>query len=186
MFIFCFLKKQFITVCYYLIKLIFSFQRIFIDPLVFKQISNKYLKNINYNTNNPLFKKFKGFFLIAGDGSDFEIPDFDEVRNEFGIKNNSLIKREPSNAKFSGLMDVLNGFIIDGIIGNHKQGELQLMHQNLKNSTKIINPTSSILIFDRGYAAMELFAHIIEMNSYFVVRLQDDFYKKRKKTSSIQ
>lgn len=163
-----------------------SKQRIFIDPLVFKQISNKYLKNINYNTNNPLFKKFKGFFLIAGDGSDFEIPDFDEVRNEFGIKNNSLIKREPSNAKFSGLMDVLNGFIIDGIIGNHKQGELQLMHQNLKNSTKIINPTSSILIFDRGYAAMELFAHIIEMNSYFVVRLQDDFYKKRKKTSSIQ
>lgn len=158
-----------------------SKQRTFIDPLVFKEISKQYLKNINYNPNNSLFKTYKGFFLIAGDGSDFEIPDFDEVRAEFGIKNNSLVKREPSNAKFSGLMDVLNGFILDGIIGNHKQAELPLMHQNLKNSEDIINPTSSILIFDRGYAAMELYAHIIEMNSYFVVRLQDNFYKKERK-----
>ncbi|WP_458402845.1 hypothetical protein [Methanobrevibacter sp.] len=28
---------------------------------------------------------------------------------------------------------------------------------------------------------MELFAHIIEMNSYFVARLQDEYYKKERK-----
>lgn len=158
-----------------------SKQRTFVNPLVFKEISKEYLKKINYNVNNSLLKTYNGFFLIAGDGSNFEIPDFDAVREEFEVKNNSLVQRAPSNAKFSGLMDVLNGFILDGIIGNHNQAELPLMHQNLKNTEDIINPTSSILIFDRGYAALELFAHIIEMNCYFVVRLQDNFYKKERK-----
>lgn len=158
-----------------------SQQRTFVNPLVFKEISKEYLRNINYNVNNPLLKTFDGFFLLAGDGSDFEIPDFDEVRKEFGIKNNSLVKREPSNAKFSGIMDVLNGFLLDGIIGNHKQAELPLMHKNINNIQDIINPEKSIFIFDRGYAAMELYASIIELNSYFVVRLQDNFYKKERK-----
>ena len=149
--------------------------------MVFKEISKEYLKKINYNTNNSLFKTFNGFFLIAGDGSDFEIPDFKEVREEFGIKNNSLVARKPSDAKFSGLMDVMNGFLLDGIIGNHRQSELPLIHQNRDNIQDIINPSQSIFIFDRGYAAMELFVHIIEMNSYFVTRLQDRYYKKERK-----
>lgn len=176
-----FLEDKFEDVDIELTRQNLSQQRTFIDPLVFKEISNEYLKNINYNVKNPLFKTFNGFFLIAGDGSNFEIPDFEEVREEFGIKDNSLVRREPSDAKFSGLMDVMNGFLLDGIIGNHRQAELPLMHQNLDNIQDIINPPQSIFIFDRGYAAMELFAHIIEMNSYFVARLQNEYYKKERK-----
>lgn len=161
-----FLEDKFDEVDLELTRQNLSQQRTFIDPFVFKEISKEYLKNINYNVNNPLFKTFNGFFLIAGDGSNFEIPDFEDVRKEFGIKNDSLVRREPSDAKFSGLMDVMNGFLLDGIIGNHRQAELPLMHQNLDNIQDIINPTQSIFIFDRGYTAMELFVHIIEMNSF--------------------
>ena len=161
-----FLEDKFDEVDLELTRQNLSQQRTFIDPFVFKEISKEYLKNINYNVNNPLFKTFNGFFLIAGDGSNFEIPDFEDVRKEFGIKNDSLVRREPSDAKFSGLMDVMNGFLLDGIIGNHRQAELPLMHQNLDNIQDIINPTQSIFIFDRGYTTMELFVHIIEMNSF--------------------
>ena len=176
-----FLEDKFDDVDIELTRQNLSQQRTYVDPVVFKEISKEYLNNINYTANNSLFKTFKGFFLIAGDGSNFEIPDFEEVRNEFGIKNNSLVRREPSDAKFSGLMDVMNGFLLDGIIGNHRQAELPLMHKNLDNIQDIINATQSIFIFDRGYAAMELFAHIMEMNSYFVVRLQDKYYKNELK-----
>ena len=176
-----FLEDKFDDVDIELTRQNLSQQRTYVDSVVFKEISKEYLNNINYTANNSLFKTFKGFFLIAGDGSNFEIPDFEEVRNEFGIKNNSLVRREPSDAKFSGLMDVMNGFLLDGIIGNHRQAELPLMHKNLDNIQDIINTTQSIFIFDRGYAAMELFAHIMEMNSYFVVRLQDKYYKNELK-----
>ena len=115
-----FLEDKFDEVDIELTRQNLSQQRTYVDPVVFKEISKEYLKNINYNVNNSLFKTFKGFFLIAGDGSNFEIPDFEEVREEFGIKNNSLVRREPSDAKFSGLMDVMNGFLLDGIIGNHR------------------------------------------------------------------
>ena len=113
--------------------------------------------------------------MFGGDGSDFEIPDFEEVRSEFGIKNTPKY-RKPAIAKFSSIMDLLNGFILDGIIGNYKQAELPLMHQNLENIKDLITPEKSIFIFDRGYNAMELYAHIISINSYFIVKLKDKSY----------
>ena len=128
-----------------------SKQRVFINPLVFKEISKEYLRLIGYNRNNRFFKEYKGFRLYGGDGSDFEIPDFEEVRRDFGIKDTPKY-RKPAIAKFSSIMDLLNGFILDGIIGK------------------------SIFIFDRGYNAMELYAHIMSINSYFIVRLKDKSY----------
>ena len=113
--------------------------------------------------------------MYGGDGSDFEIPDFEEVRRDFGIKDTSKY-RKPAMAKFSSIMDLLNGFILDGIIGNYKQAELPLMHQNLDNIQDLIIPEKSIFIFDRGYNAMELYAHIMSINSYFIVRLKDKSY----------
>ena len=73
-------------------------------------------------------------------------------------------------------MDLLNGFILDGIIGNYKEAELPLMHQNLENIKDLIHPSKSIIVLDRGHNAMELYAHIMAMNSYFIVRLKDKSY----------
>ena len=58
--------------------------------------------------------------------------------------------------KFSSIQDVNNGFILDGILGNYKEGELLLAQQNLSNIENLINPEKSIFIFDRYYNAMEL------------------------------
>ena len=132
-----------------------SKQRVFINPIVFKEISKEYSRLIGYNRNNHFFKEYRGFRLYGGDGSDFEIPDFEEVRRDFGIKDTPKY-RKPSMAKFSSIMDLLNGFILDGIIGDYKQAELPLMHQNFDNIQDLIIPEKSIFIFDRGYNAMEL------------------------------
>ena len=86
--------------------------------------------------------------MFGGDGSDFEIPDFEEIRKEFQIKDTEKY-RKPAQAKFSSIMDLLNGFILDGIIGNYKHAKLPLMHQNLENIRELIAPEKSIFIFDR-------------------------------------
>ena len=168
----------------------FSKQRTFIHPMVFKDISKQYLLEINYQKNYDFFKTYNGFRLFGGDGSDFEIPDFEEVRNEFQIKDTEKY-RKPAQAKFSSIMDLLNGVILDRIIGNFKQAELPLMHQNLENIQELIIPEKSIFIFDRGYNAMELYANIMSMNSYFIVRLKDrnyidDRYKITENDAEIQ
>ena len=153
-----------------------SFQRTFIKPVLFQDISNKYLELIDYKNDNQTFKTFKGFRLIAGDGSDFEIPDFPKTRVEFNIKNTSKYNK-PAMCKFSSVQDVLNGFILDGIVGDYKAGELPLMHKHLQNVENMIVPEKTIWIFDRAYTAMELYARIIEMNSYFIVKLRKTVIK---------
>ena len=170
-----FIEDNFTTEIEQITRQALSKQRTYINPLIFKQISKEYLFEINYMKNYDFFKDYKGFRLFGGDGSDFEIPDFDEVRKEFKIKDTPKY-RKPARAKFSSIMDLLNGFILDGIIGDYKQAELPLMHQNLQNIQDLIIPEKSIFIFDRGYNAMELYAHIMSLNSYFIVRLKDKNY----------
>lgn len=41
-----------------------SKQRVFINPLVFKEISKEYLHLIGYNRNNHFFKEYKGFSFV--------------------------------------------------------------------------------------------------------------------------
>ena len=156
-------------------KQFISSQRSYIKPLMFQDISKRYLELIDYKYDNQTFKTFKGFRLCAGDGSDFEIPDFSETRAEFNIKNTPKY-RKPAMCKFSSIQDVLNGFILDGTVADYKAGELPLMHQHLKDVKNMIVPEKTIWTLDRGYPAMELYARIIEMNSYFIVRLRKDSY----------
>lgn len=185
-----FVEDNFTTDIQQITRQAFSKQRTYIHPIVFKEISKQYLLEINYHKNYDFFKTYKGFRLFGGDGSDFEIPDFEEVRKEFQIKDTEKY-RKPAQAKFSSIMDLLNGFILDGIIGNYKQAELPLMHKNIENIQDLITPKKSIFIFDRGYNAMELYANIMSMNSYFIVRLKDrnyidDRYKITENDTEIQ
>ena len=134
-----FIEDNFTTEIEQITRQALSKQRTYINPLIFKQISKEYLFEINYMKNYDFFKDYKGFRLFGGDGSDFEIPDFEEVRKEFKIKDTPKY-RKPARAKFSSIMDLLNGFILDGIIGDYKQAELPLMHQNLQNIQDLIIP----------------------------------------------
>ena len=151
-----------------------------IKPGAWQEVSKEYLNKIRFNSERLLFETFKGFRLFAGDGSDFDLPETDEIREEIGVKD-TWMKKNPTQAKFSSIMDVLNGYILDGILGNFKEDELKLMHQNFKNIEKLVNFEKSIFIFDRGFVGMELYARIIELGSYFVVRLRKTDYKDERK-----
>ena len=127
-----------------------SYIRNLIQPKLFKDINHNFLCNINiFSIILQVLIHYKGFFLYGCDGSDEKLPDFPEVREEFNIKN-TLKYTKPCMGKLSTIQDVLNGFILDGILGNYKQGELPLMHQNLSNIKNMIIPEKSIFVFDRN------------------------------------
>ena len=154
----------------------FSEQRVNIIPSVFKQISLNYLNNIGYfdfNKNNPFFRTFYGFRLFAGDGSRFTLYNKPQTLKEFGFPEG--YNRLPK-VTFCGVVDVLNDFLIDGIMGERGIGEMTLIHQNMQNVQDLIEPEHSIFTFDRGFVALELICRLISMNTYFVIRLKKNSY----------
>lgn len=76
-----------------------SQQRTYINTIVFKEINKQYLREINYNKNTPLFNTFKGFRICAGDGSDFELPNFPDIKKEFNVPEKSLTKKNRTHSK---------------------------------------------------------------------------------------
>lgn len=160
----------------------FSEQRANIIPTVFKQISLNYLSNIGYfdfNKNNPFFRTFYGFRLFAGDGSWFTLYNKIQTLKEFGFPDG--YDRLPK-VIFCGIVDVLNDFLIDGIMGERGIGEMTLIHQNMQNVKDLIEPENSIFTFDRGFVSLKLICRLISMNTYFVIRLKSNSYKEERKS----
>ena len=158
----------------------YSQQRMNIIPEVFKQISLNYLHNIGYldfKKFNPFFRTFYGFRLFAGDGSRFTLYNKQKTLEEFGFSEG--YDRLPK-VSFCGITDVLNDFLIDGIMGEHGIGEMTLIHQNIQNCKDLIEHTESIFTFDRGFVSLELICRLISMNTYFIIRLRNNSYKEER------
>ena len=87
---------------------------------------------------------------------------------------------KPAMAKFSSVMNILNGHILEIIIiiKSKNIGKLPLM---LEKYQKKINLEKSVFIFNSGYNALELYCQPIALKSHFIVRLKGNTYKKERK-----
>lgn len=155
----------------------FSQQRRYIDPEVFNAINKEFLKKIGIKDKKRILKTFKGKRVFAGDGSDLEILNLISTRAEFKVKDKKSHYTYPAIAKFSAVVDVLNGYIMDGRLGNFKEGDFPMAHENLKNLHDIVDFKNSIFTYDRGFVGLELYARLIELCTSFVIRLRDGAYK---------
>ena len=81
-------------------------------------------------------------------GNNEKLPDYPWIRDSFNIHSTPSYTKHYMG-KFSSLQDVNNGFILDGILGDYKEGELPLAQQHLNNIEHLINPQKSIFLFDR-------------------------------------
>ena len=155
----------------------YSRRRSFITPDFYKEVNIEYLKQIKYNQNLSIHKTYKGFYLFAVDGLTLSFDNNEKLRDEFQVKNKTLKYTQPSEAKFSALMDLLNGYILDGELGNFRQSERELLKINLQKAQNIMDFQNSILTLDRGYQALETMAWLNENNIYFVQRIKNGSYK---------
>jgi len=125
------------------------------------------------------YKTFKGFRLLAIDGSIITLPNNNETKKEFGSTkvSNQYKDKDKSivQARVSLLYDVLNNIIVDSTIAHNKTHEIKIAINNHLLQVK----KDDLIIFDRGYPSYELFARIIhKTEADFVVRLKKGVYKK--------
>ena len=112
----------------------YSRRRQLINPIFYKEVNKEYLRQVKYNQNLSIHKTYKNFYLYAIDGMTIRFDYNKELRKDFKVKGGNLNYTNPSEAKFSALMDLLNGYIIDGELGNFRQSERELMKSNVRNS----------------------------------------------------
>jgi hypothetical protein len=125
------------------------------------------------------YKQFKGYRLIGIDGSGIELPHGEEVTEAFGKQNNQekLINYAWSSVAY----DLLNEMTIDAALNKSGTSERRAAIEQLKKIKREGKQKKDIIVTDRGYPSLELFAEMISMGYDFVIRYSEHTFMKEAK-----
>lgn len=153
-----------------------------VSPGVFDRLS-QILINEFYTDNTPAIKLWKGFRLLGVDGSRITLPITGELKAIYGeTKNQSdtvLVQ-----ARCSIIYDVLNKYVLEGVLGPIKRGERDLALEHLAHCKD-----NDLIIYDRGYPSYDFINEHVKRGFDYLMRVKTsysqlikDFDKSRKKS----
>ena len=139
-----------------------------IKPIVFKELS-QVLTSEFYTDNDESVKLWKGFRLLAVDGTKISLPDTKELRAIYGSSKNQS-NTSVVQARMSVLYDVLNNYVIDGKISALSIGERSLAVGHLQYTQN-----NDLVIYDRGYPSFDLIYEHLQSNIDCLIRAKVSF-----------
>ena len=153
-------------------------QRKRLNPEIFPYLNRKYLMDF-YHSDEP--RLWKGYLLIAINGSKAEVPNSKENRETFGNSGNQHSKTGQVRVLVSGMYDVLDHFYLDIEIDHISVSENELAKRNLKQlrETGIRQPV--LAVFDRGYPSIEFIDFLETEGIHYLVRLSSNDYMSERK-----
>ena len=163
----------------------FSLQRSKLLPIFF-QVWNAFLVDSFYRHYEDKIKRWKGFRLLAVDGSTANLINKKEVVDFFGTNDNQYSKTPMG--RIVEAYDVLNDITVLSDIYPIKISEKTIMNSRVD---KLFS--DSLTLFDRGFPSYELMYLMInaETPRHFVIRCKTDFnaevkqFKKSRKNSKV-
>jgi len=163
----------------------FSLQRSKLLP-VFFQVWNKWLVNSFYEHYGDKIKRWKGFRLLAVDGSTANLINKKDVVDFYGTWDNQHF--QTPMARILQAYDVLNDITILSDIYPIKISEKAIINSQVDNLF-----SDSLTLFDRGFPSYELMYLMInaERPKHFVIRCKADFntevkqFKRSRKNNKI-
>lgn len=139
-----------------------------IKPEVFKRLSQAMTDEF-YSDNEDSVTLWNGFRLLAVDGSKVRLPDTELLRNKYGTSSNQN-GTGAAQARISVLYDLLNGFVIEGVLSPLSAGEQTLAYEHAK-----LTMPGDLGIYDRGYPSFSLVYEHAKAGSDFLMRVRKDF-----------
>lgn len=156
-------------------------QREKLNPEVIEFLNEMSMK-LFYNDYKNEVKTYKGYVIVAEDGSDFEIPNTRKTRKEFESKNARANKENIARAHVSTTYDILNKYVITTTIDRYRASELEMMRKNLEKAKKLVGNFKIIRIMDRGYGSIPDYYYSNKKNDKFITRIaSNDLVQYRKK-----
>lgn len=140
----------------------FSIARYKIKIDFFKDLDNE----LHQIIENIQPKRWKGYRLIAGDGTTISIPISKLTTSYFGIFSKSKGGSKTVLANACMLYDVLSNFVLKSVITTTSKSEFSIMQTML---TDFASP-KSILILDRGFSYFYIYKTFINNELDFCVR----------------
>lgn len=158
----------------------FSEARQKLSPAAFTLLNDEFVKGF-YEDN---YKTYKGFVLLAGDGSVIEIPNTPETREHYGSIESSEGSRM-ARARYSHLYDVLNQISVAPLLARVDASERDLLKNNIEALQALTLPNTPILLLlDRGYPSADLILYLMSRGIRFVMRASSQFFTEVKEARS--
>ncbi len=158
-------------------------QRMKLNPEAFKYLYQSHNANF-YHDDEITPYTYKGFLVLAADGSDINVPTTPETLEKYG--NASKRGGKPrAQIGLGCLYDVLNRFILDSTINKVKFDEMSIALSQIDRVRETIGEKYPFMvIMDRGYPSMPAFLHMIDSGVFFVIRLKSSDFKAEQKALS--
>lgn len=155
-------------------------QRMKLNPEALKVLYQSHNKNFYQDAEVEPYT-YKGYLVLAADGSDINIPTTAETVGKYGSA--SVRGGKPcAQIGLGCIYDVLNRFILDSSINKVKFDEMRVAQEQLSNIKDTIGDRYPyMVIMDRGYPSTPAFLKFIDDGVYFVARLKSSDYKSEQK-----
>lgn len=150
----------------------FSEARLKISPDAFKILFQEIVKGFYTATD---ITTYRGYRLLAIDGTTLELPNTEELRIEFGSATNKF--DQIARARVSGLYDVENNIMVDAIIDRYNSDEKRLAYRHIEALLEY-GLKNDLILLDRGYPSKELIAKLYKAKINFLMRVSDYFIKE--------
>jgi hypothetical protein len=112
-------------------------------------------------------RRWKGFQLIAGDGSTVSLPASPGIKKHFGVYSENENGAKSCLAQLFMLFDINTKTVLASRISEMKNSERTLFKDCLNN----LAVDKAIFILDRGFGYFNIFKRLIEQKSDFCIRV---------------
>ena len=118
------------------------------------------------------FKKYRGYRLLAIDGSITEIPNTENNREHFGYYHNQSEWKQ-SRAMMSVIYDIENDVIIEADICPWQTAERDAAKELILRASEK-GQKNDLCLLDRGYPSKDMFAFLEEQKVKFLIRVKNE------------
>src|SRR5690606_13632041 len=123
-----------------------------------------------YQDNDETVKLYKGLRILSIDGSTVSLPLTADIVKRYGTFNNQKKTDDVAIGRVSVMYDVLNDFVIDGLLRPFSEGEVTLSREHFSYAQQ-----GDLIIMDRAYTSFESAYLLRERGVHFLFRCKETF-----------